>query len=151
MAHCKKEHDMHKKGNQPICGDCYPIGTLEREVQEELMEYQIKLFKMTQEYAKIKDKAVTLERSKNKKSDSIEDLIIQVEEIAKEKFDGHYTIFSFTTNYKATFNTVDDPYSLHDLKGHPTLRECLIDLILNQHNAFNHDAHDFHKYSHELK
>ncbi len=56
-------------------------------------------------------------------------LVQAVEEIAKDRFDGHYSLFSFTTNYKGCFGTPHDwnvmREALDRLPVHDTLEELL--------------------------
>ena len=68
------------------------------------------------------------------------ELIKEVEKIAKEKYDGHYTIFSFTTSYKGFFQTPpldyfgEDYERLRETKGYSTLDDLLQSMISNPKN-----------------
>lgn len=55
-----------------------------------------------------------------------------IETIAREKYDGHYTIMSFTTGYKVVFGTpsVDYPEEYQAIYRMP-IYENLIDAITN--------------------
>jgi hypothetical protein len=57
-----------------------------------------------------------------------------IEALATEKHDGHYTIFRFTTHYKAMFGTPnldtgDGRQQVSDLPGYQTLVEALEAII----------------------
>jgi hypothetical protein len=57
-------------------------------------------------------------------------LVKQVEEIAAEKYDGHYTVYRFTTHYKGVFGTLMESNisireQLKDLPSFKTLDELL--------------------------
>jgi len=59
-------------------------------------------------------------------------LINKIEIIAKENYGGHYTIFRFTTNYKASFGTITEREDIYKLKPFKDLKECLKNLIKNE-------------------
>ena len=58
-------------------------------------------------------------------------LIEKVEKIAKERFDGHYSIFSFTTNYKGCFGTIEYGEDYMLMEDHDTLESLLEAMIAN--------------------
>lgn len=60
----------------------------------------------------------------------MEKLLKEVKRIAVEKFDGHYSIFSFTTNYKGCFGTPEET-NYENMKGYKTLESLLKNMIKN--------------------
>jgi hypothetical protein len=63
------------------------------------------------------------------KNNTLSSLIEKIEQIAKEEYDGHYTIYSFTTNYKVLFGTVNESIEVNNLEGFPTLEAALINAV----------------------
>lgn len=62
-------------------------------------------------------------------------LVSVVEEIAKCRFDGHFSLFSFTTNYKGCFGTPQrldgygDDDEIEGLPAHASLEELLYYMV----------------------
>jgi hypothetical protein len=67
-------------------------------------------------------------------------LVAEVERVARERYDGHYTVLKFTTHYKACWGTPDlyggarhpdeAPYwEVHRLAAYPTLEAALAGLL----------------------
>lgn len=54
-----------------------------------------------------------------------------VDRKAKTLHDGHWTLLSFTTHYKAKFGTPNLD-QIAELKGYSTLEEALLALIINK-------------------
>lgn len=61
----------------------------------------------------------------------MEQLIEQLQSRANKYHDGHYTIMKFTTNYKATFGTVNEREQIDVLQGFKTLKEAIINCLIN--------------------
>ena len=62
---------------------------------------------------------------------TISDLMSTICTIATLKYDGHFTILSFTNHYKGGFGTITEREDIEKLKGYDSLRELLIDMIIN--------------------
>lgn len=62
----------------------------------------------------------------------MKNLIKKVEKIANEKYSGHYTILKFTTHYKVSFGTVIEMDEIDVLTPYNSLKEALLNLILNE-------------------
>ena len=66
---------------------------------------------------------------------SLEALLAVAEERARARYEGHLTILRFTTHWKAAFGTPDltgeGQRQVDDLPVHPTLRDALTVLLLN--------------------
>ena len=62
---------------------------------------------------------------------TIDELIERIEKKAREASDGHYTVFKFTTHYKAAFGTPSSPYACGGLRSYPTYRKALEGLLLH--------------------
>ena len=82
----------------------------------------------------------------------VSELIKLVEIHAKKHHDGHYTIFSFTSEYKVAFDTPNIDSSeatcqVNEVKGYATLKEALIHAILCE-KTFNDywSGGNYHKY-----
>lgn len=45
--------------------------------------------------------------------------------------DGHYTIFKFTTHFKASFGTVTEREDIESLEPFDTLKEAIVNCLLN--------------------
>ena len=61
---------------------------------------------------------------------NFDDLINAVAIIAREQFDGHFTILGFTTGFKVMFGTPDVArYELVGLKQYSSLKDALRELI----------------------
>lgn len=69
---------------------------------------------------------------------TLDELIEQVESIAKDKHDGHYTIFSFTSCYQGAYYTPDENvrFQLYDMPRFSTLEKLLLHLIANPDDSF---------------
>ena len=59
-------------------------------------------------------------------------LLELVEDLANENHDGHYTIYSFTTNYRGCFGTVLEIDDTEKLEAFPTLRALLVDMLVEE-------------------
>jgi len=66
----------------------------------------------------------------------MDDLLAKVEAIAVERYDGHLTVFRFTTHWKAMFGTLElyggdcvGSNQVHCLPTFPTLEAALAALI----------------------
>lgn len=69
-------------------------------------------------------------------SNQTSDLLEVVKKIARKHFGGHFTIFNFTTHYKAMFGTPNldsgaGRQEVLNLKPASSLEEALINLILD--------------------
>jgi hypothetical protein len=62
---------------------------------------------------------------------TISDLMSTICTIATLKYDGHFTILSFTNHYKGGFGTITEREDIEKLKGYDSLRELLVDMIIN--------------------
>ncbi|CAB4162104.1 hypothetical protein UFOVP775_13 [uncultured Caudovirales phage] len=62
---------------------------------------------------------------------TISDLMSTICTIATLKYYGHFTILSFTNHYKGGFGTITEREDIEKLKGYDSLRELLIDMIIN--------------------
>jgi hypothetical protein len=61
----------------------------------------------------------------------MEQLLIQLQEQADKYHNGHFTIFKFTTHYKISFDTVTERDDIYSLDFFPTLKEAIINCLLN--------------------
>ena len=52
--------------------------------------------------------------------------------IAVLKYDGHFTILSFTTNFKGGFGTITKREDIDKMKEYYSLKELLINMINSQ-------------------
>lgn len=55
----------------------------------------------------------------------LQDLLQEIDDIAKAEFDGHYTILQFTTNVRVGFRTPYDREDIENVKAFSTLRQAL--------------------------
>ena len=62
---------------------------------------------------------------------TISDLMSIICTIATFKYDGHFTILSFTNHYKGGFGTITEREDIEKLKGYDSLRELLVNMIIN--------------------
>jgi hypothetical protein len=62
---------------------------------------------------------------------TINDLMLTICTIATLKYDGHFTILSFTNHYKGGFGTITEREDIEKLKGYDSLRELLVNMIIN--------------------
>lgn len=60
---------------------------------------------------------------------TIDDLMSTICTIAVLKYDGHFTILSFTTNFKGGFGTITEREDIDAMKEYHSLKELLIDMI----------------------
>ena len=60
------------------------------------------------------------------------ELLAQLEDHANFKYDGHYTIFRFTTNYKVFFGTITEIEDIENIIGYPTLKSAIVNCLLNE-------------------
>ena len=59
----------------------------------------------------------------------VNELMSTVCTIATMKYDGHFTILSFTTNFKGSFGTVIEREDIEALSPFLSLKELLINMI----------------------
>jgi len=65
------------------------------------------------------------------------ELLVLVDKITRDNYDGHYNIFSFTTNYRGCYRT---PYNydflenLENLKSYNSLYDLLFNMVKNPEN-----------------
>jgi hypothetical protein len=62
---------------------------------------------------------------------TISDLMSTICTISTLKYDGHFTILSFTNHYKGGFGTITEREDIEKLKGYDSLRELLVNMIIN--------------------
>jgi hypothetical protein len=62
----------------------------------------------------------------------VNELMSTVCTIATLKYDGHFTILSFTTNFKGSFGTVLEREDISELSPFLSLKELLIDMIYKE-------------------
>jgi hypothetical protein len=60
---------------------------------------------------------------------SIDELMSMMCTIAILKYDGHFSILSFTTHYKGGFNTYTHRDDINNLPSYSSLKELLIEMI----------------------
>jgi len=60
---------------------------------------------------------------------SIDELMSMICTIAILKYDGHYSILSFTNHYKGGFDTYLDRDHINKLPSYSSLKELLIEMI----------------------
>jgi len=63
---------------------------------------------------------------------SIGDLFKMIEYIAEEDWDGHYTIFKFTTNFRGCFGSVNTINDINKFPPFDDLRTLLLYMITKQ-------------------
>jgi hypothetical protein len=61
---------------------------------------------------------------------TISDLMSTICTIATLKYDGHFTILSFTNHYKGGFGTITEREDIEKLKGYYSLIELLVNMII---------------------
>ena len=62
----------------------------------------------------------------------VNELMSTVCTIATLKYDGHFTILSFTTNFKGSFGTVIEREDIENLNPFLSLREVLTYMIITE-------------------
>lgn len=79
------------------------------------------------------------------RDNSLEELLELVKKYADEHFDGHYSIYSFTTNYKVIFGTINETRGVWKVEGFPTLKEALIYSLVEKPDGYtleyNHEEY----------
>jgi len=60
------------------------------------------------------------------------ELLAQLEDHANFKYDGHYTIFRFTTNFKVFFGTITERDEIDKIQGYTTLKSAIVNCLLNE-------------------
>jgi hypothetical protein len=63
---------------------------------------------------------------------SMDDLMSTICTIAVLKYDGHFTILSFTTEFKGNFGTITEREDIQGLMGYHSLKELLVSMILKE-------------------
>jgi hypothetical protein len=63
---------------------------------------------------------------------SIDELMSMICTIAILKYDGHYSILSFTNHYKGGFDTYSDRDHINKLPAYSSLKELLIEMIKSE-------------------
>ena len=63
---------------------------------------------------------------------NINDLMSTICTIAVLKYSGHFTILSFTTNFKGGFGTITERQDIDAMKEYYSLKELLINMINSQ-------------------
>ncbi len=63
-------------------------------------------------------------------------LLEQLEQRAIRDYDGHYTILRFTTNWKVAFGTVNEYEDISEIEGYKTLKEAIVNCLLNDVNVW---------------
>lgn len=59
-------------------------------------------------------------------------------DIANDKYDGHFTLMKFTTNWRCCFGTVDDAINYHQhMAEGKTMQEAIDNCIKNNINAYD--------------
>jgi hypothetical protein len=69
--------------------------------------------------------------------DELHKMLNQLTKIANEKYDGHYTLMKFTTNYRVCFGTIDNIEKIKYMAEGKTLDEAII-------NATNGNVDDYY-------
>lgn len=60
------------------------------------------------------------------------ELLAQLEDHANFKYDGHYTIFKFTTGFKVCFGTITERDEINKLEKYDTLKKAIVNLLINE-------------------
>jgi len=68
------------------------------------------------------------------------ELFEELQRIANEKFDGHFTVMKFTTNWRVGFGTVNERSEIAALPSGETFAQAAIKAINN--NASVYDDHE---------
>jgi hypothetical protein len=63
---------------------------------------------------------------------NINDLMSTICTIAVLKYDGHFTILSFTNSFKGGFGTITEREDIDKMKEYYSLKELLINMINSQ-------------------
>ena len=63
---------------------------------------------------------------------NINDLMSTICTIAVLKYDGHFTILSFTNSFKGGFGTITEREDIDEMKEYYSLKELLINMINSQ-------------------
>lgn len=63
---------------------------------------------------------------------TIDDLMSTICTIAVLKYDGHFTILSFTNSFKGGFGTITEREDIDKMKEYYSLKELLINMINSQ-------------------
>lgn len=63
---------------------------------------------------------------------TIDDLMSTICTIAVLKYDGHFTILSFTNSFKGGFGTITEREDIDEMKEYYSLKELLINMINSQ-------------------
>ena len=63
---------------------------------------------------------------------NINDLMSTICTIAVLKYDGHFTILSFTNSFKGGFGTITEREDIDKIKEYYSLKELLINMINSQ-------------------
>lgn len=63
---------------------------------------------------------------------SIDDLMSTICTIAVLKYNGHFTILSFTNSFKGGFGTITEREDIDEMKEYYSLKELLINMINSQ-------------------
>ena len=70
---------------------------------------------------------------------------------ARKKHDGHFSVFSFTTGYKAAFGTPDmdsggGRVQLLKIKSHSRIKDALVESLALEKTFFDHWDGDYQEY-----
>lgn len=60
------------------------------------------------------------------------------EDIAKERFDGHYTLMRFTTNWRFCFGTISDRADIDRMISGATMVDAVMLGVITENNAYEH-------------
>ena len=63
---------------------------------------------------------------------NVDELMSIVSLIAKLKYDGHFTILSFTNHYKGSFGTITEREDINRLDQYADLKLLLMDMICEE-------------------
>lgn len=63
---------------------------------------------------------------------NVEELMSIVSLIAKLKYDGHFTILSFSNSYKGSFGTISEREDINSLHQYADLKLLLMDMICEE-------------------
>lgn len=65
--------------------------------------------------------------------------IEQLIEIANKKYDGHFTLMKFTTNWGCCFGTIMHPLETHQMAKGKTMEEAIEKCIAENINVYDFD------------
>lgn len=79
------------------------------------------------------------------------DCLNRIIKIANEKYDGHFTLMSFTTHFKACFGTINGREHIKSLKPHKTIDDAVFYLLEQDSGFHGIKGIDYEYYDEDLK